>query len=477
MHSSALTACRSLARVIHRDRGREECDGLASGTVERSSEECRLVSTGSGNTVRRRVVTLALLLAAAAGYVGVVVIRHGPPSGGDTVPLTAVSSAVAAGDLRAAASVSSLPNPPGYALWTAPLLAAFPSWVGAPAWCTTAQRAAALHRLPANRGDPTFARDVAECGTDAGSGRTTLPPWYRAQGVVGVASWLVLAVGGLALLRSAAADSVGRQARLLAFLAFLPAASSAIVQLYHPQDIVSLGLALGGLALTLRRRWVVAGVLFGAAMLTKQFAVLLLLPALTAAGDRRARLTLAGWSTGVFAVGILPFLASEPRATLENLSGFSAGGAVAGQTVLTLAGVTGTVASAVARDAPVLFAIVVCVWAAHRWPSHLERPVGLVALALVCAGSRLVFESVVFPYYLLAASVLIFLLDLVAQRSPHRSLAWCAAAAFFVAFRPGNHAVDAFGTLLLAAAAVAAGMQDVTHPTEALPEVDRTTVS
>ncbi len=181
---------------------------------------------------------------------------------------------------------------------------------------------------------------------------------------------------------------------------------------------------------------------------------------------------MAAWSAAVFAAGIVPFLVSEPRATLENLSGFSAGGAAAGQTVLTLAGVTGTVASAVARDAPVLFAVVACLWVARRREGHPERPVGLVALALVCAGSRLVFESVVFPYYLLAASVLIFVLDLVARRSPHRSLAWCAAAAFFVAFRPGNHAVDAFGTLLLAAAAVAAGAWDLVHPPDTVGAID-----
>jgi hypothetical protein len=36
-------------------------------------------------------------------------------------------------------------------------------------------------------------------------------------------------------------------------------------------------------------------------------------------------------------------------------------------------------------------------------------------------------------------------------------LTWCAAAAFFVAVRPANDAVAAFGTLALAAAAVAAG--------------------
>ncbi len=432
---------------------------MASGRTVTHTAEPPTVGAGTEGRLRRHLISLLLLVAAAACYVGVVAVRQGPPYAGDTLPLTTVSSAVAAGDLRAAASVSSLPNPPGYALWIAPLVAAFPSSVGAPSWCTTVQRADALRDTPGYRNDPTFARDVAECGA-AG---TDLPRWYQSQGVLGVGSWLVMAIGSLALLRAGDADSVGRQAGLLAFLAFLPAASSAIVQLYHPQDIVSLGLALGGLALTLRRRWALAGVLFGAAVLTKQFALLLLLPALVSAADRRARLTLAGWAAVTFGAGFVPFLAVAPRATLENFSGFSAGGAVAGQTVLTLMGVTGTVASAVARDAPVVFAAAVCVWVARRWHGHFESPTGLVALTLACASSRLVFESVVFPYYLLAASVLFFLLDLVARRSPHRSLAWSAAAAFFVAFRPGNRAVDAIGTLLLSVAAVAAGLLDVSH--------------
>jgi hypothetical protein len=218
---------------------------------------------------------------------------------------------------------------------------------------------------------------------------------------------------------------------------------------------------VAGLAQTLRRRWVVAGVLFGAAFLTKQFAVLLLLPALVAAPGVRPRLQLAGAAAVVFAAGILPFLVAAPRATIANLDGFSAGGAVAGSTVLSLAGATGSVASAVARDAPVVFAVVVCLWAGHRFGHRLEAPDALVALGLTCVGSRLVFESVIFPYYLLAASVLFVLLDLVARRTPHRSLAWCAAAAFFVAVRPANHAVDAVGTLVLAVVAVAAGLVDL----------------
>ena len=404
------------------------------------------------------LVSLVLLAGAAACYVGIVAIRLGPPSGGDTVPLTSVTSALADGDLRLAASASSLPNPPGYPLLAAPFVAAFPNAVGSPTWCTPMGR---LHPASAGRSTGVVPRGVVACGTADRPMAIDLPPWYRAQGLLGVLSWSVLAVGALALLRAARVDSLGRQVGLLTFLAFLPAASSAIVQLYHPQDVVSLGLALAGLAQTLRRRWLVAGVLFGAAVMTKQFALLLILPALAAAPDRRSRLTLAGAATSVFALGLLPFLVVDPRATLENLSGFSAGGAAAGQTVLSLAGVHGTVASAVARDAPVLFALAVCVWAARRPDLDVGRPTTLVALALVCSGSRLVFESVIFPYYLLAASVLVLLLDLTARRSAHWSLTWCAAAAFFVAIHPGNRAEAAFGTLVLAVAVVALGFRDL----------------
>ena len=85
--------------------------------------------------------------------------------------------------------------------------------------------------------------------------------------------------------------------------------------------------------------------------------------------------------------------------------------------MLSLSGVTGAAASAVARDAPVVFALGACIWSVRRG-AWADRPVVFVALALACLGGRLVFESVIFPYYLLASSVLFFLLDLVAQRAP-----------------------------------------------------------
>ena len=440
----------------------EERDGAALGYSDRQA-----MSATPSRPLPPRLTGLALLVIAASCFVAIVIVRQGPPPGGDTVPLTTVTSDLASGHLQAAAGDDSLPNPPGYALVASPLVAAFPSLVGSPTWCTTASRAASLPRRPLSRNDPNLAADAGECGSsarrDAGVVGAGLPPWYRAQGVLGLLAWLVLALGSLALLRAARVDTVARQAGLLVFLAFLPSASSAIVQLYHPQDILSLGLAAWGLAQALRRRWALAGALLGLALLSKQFAVLVLLPALVAAPDLRARARLAAAAVAVFAAGILPFLVAAPRATLDNLSGFSAGGAIAGSTVLSLLGVTGSVASAVARDAPVVFAALVCLWAARRYGPALGTPVALVSLTLACVGSRLVFESVIFPYYLLATSVIFFMLDLVSLRSPYRSLAWCAASAFFVALRPGDQAVDAFGTLILAVVAVAVGLVDLTR--------------
>jgi hypothetical protein len=425
-----------------------------------------MVVAGSGRrtVVRRRLAVLALLMAAAGCYAGIVAVRHGPPPGGDTPPLTAVTTAIADGDFAVAASVTSLPDPPGFPLMAAPFVALFRGAVGSPDWCTPSSRVVVPLRggVPPARGTV----GITECGTHAGPAGVSLPPWYRAQGILGVASWLVLALGALALLRAGGADSLPRQAGLLTFLAFLPAASSAIVQLYHPQDIVSLGLALAGLSQSIRGRWALAGALLGAALLSKQFALLLLLPALVIAPGRRPRLVLAGSAAALAAIGLLPFVVADPRATLENLSGFGGGGALPGQTVLTLVGVHGTNASAVARDAPVVFAVAVCIWAAGRHIRWVGRPAAVVALALVCTGSRLVFESVVFPYYLLSASVLVLLVDLVARRSPHRSLAWCAAAAFFVAVHPGNRAVAALGTLVLAVAVVAIGFADLHGPSD-----------
>src|SRR5580700_1001129 len=98
--------------------------------------------------MKGRTLLGLLLVAVFAGcYLGIIIARQGPPPGGDTVPLTAVTSALAAGDLHVAAADDGLPNPPGYPLLVSPLVAAFPSLLGSPTWCLTPNRAAGLRQL------------------------------------------------------------------------------------------------------------------------------------------------------------------------------------------------------------------------------------------------------------------------------------------------------------------------------------------
>ena len=82
------------------------------------------------------------------------------------------------------------------------------------------------------------------------------------------ARWAALgAVGAVMLLRSTGSGGGVAEALLVLVMAVIPAASDAIAQTFHPQDLMSVGLICAGIALDLRRRWVLVGVLFGAAFL------------------------------------------------------------------------------------------------------------------------------------------------------------------------------------------------------------------
>ena len=108
-------------------------------------------------------------------------------------------------------------------------------------------------------------------------------------------AWVVLAVGAVMFLRSSGAGGGVAEVLLVVALAVLPAASDAIAQTFHPQDLMSVGLICAGMAQALRRRWVPVGVVFGVAFLCKQFAVLPLLggprrrPELARSGPDRCR--------------------------------------------------------------------------------------------------------------------------------------------------------------------------------------------
>ncbi len=361
---------------------------------------------------------------ACAVFVIVIFVRGGPnPAETDAHAITFPTTDISHGDLRAAERQTLVPDPPGYPLLMAPLVAAFRPWIGAPRWCDDKPIPAIL-RAP---GAAFFRSILMPCATqrltDHGK---PLPIWYRSQAVLALLGWIVLAVGAVMLLRASGAGRGVAEAALVVALAMLPAASDAIAQTFHPQDLMSVGLACAGISQALRRRWVVVGVLFAVAFLCKQFAILPLFAVLAAAPGWRARLLTLIPGAGVVALAVLPFYVVAPVDTVHALTAVYVAGVKVVRTP-TLVGVLNIgekLKLEIARDAPLVAAAALAAWARWRARGRLLAPAPLVGLALACLALRLAFEVGILNYYFLAVGVVFLLLDFVGKRPPVRSGVW-----------------------------------------------------
>ena len=390
---------------------------------------------------------LAFYLVALGVFVGIVVVRGGP-SLGDAYGVTRPTAALAQGDLGSAAHQSVLPQPPGYVYLSSPFVAALRPEVGASTWC-----------------DPSVPAVVRVFIGQCSARQLAAHRWYRSQALLGVLAWLVLAVGGAALLRAAGAGGGGLEIALVLALAAAPAASDAIVETFHPQDIVCVGLTLAAVAASVRRRWALAGVLFGVAFLCKQFALLPLVGLVVWAPDWRARARMVAPAAAVVACGLAPFLAVDAGGTWRTLTAVNAGGAE-NLTTGTVLGLTGLSVSAklyVARDGPILLALALAWWARRRWRGGRPHPVAIVGLATACLAGRLVLELAFASYYLLAVSAGLLVLDLAARRVPVASVTWIVLCSLVVepaGGQPTSH-TDAVLALLLSLGALFVALRAV----------------
>jgi len=393
------------------------------------------------------LATLALVVVAGfAVFLAIVTVRGGP-SVGDAYGVTKPATAIADGELSAAAHDQELPQPAGYALLTSPFVVALRPLVGTPTWCDAQVGPVTRVFLP-------------QCAPAQLAGHR----WYRSQGLLGVLAWLVLAVGAVRLLRATGAGEAA-EALLVLVLAAVPAASDAVVETFHPQDLVCVGLCAAALAEALRRRWVGVGVLFGVAFLCKQFALLPLVAVVVAAPGNRARLRVLAPAALVTACGIVPFAVADPTATWSTLGAVNAGGVVkiTTGTVLGMTGLTESTKLHIARDGPVVLALAMSLWARRRAGQRLCSPVPLLGLTTACFAARLVCEVWFASYYLLAASVALLVLDLAARRVPVLSFLWIAGTGVLVE-RAGGIPDTPLGAALAFVAALAAlaiGLQAV----------------
>ncbi len=384
-------------------------------------------------------VMVVVYLAALGAFVGIVTVRGGA-SVGDAYGVTKPATALADGDLHAAARDSVLPQPPGYALLTSPLVLAFRPLIGSPNWCDA--RVAPVTRFFLPWCAP------AQLATHH---------WYRSQAVLGLLAWVVLALGCIRLLRVAGAGGGVAEVVLVIVLAAIPAASDGIVETFHPQDLVCVGLSSAAVAEALRRRWIATGVLFGVAFLCKQFALLPLVAVLVAVPGWRERVRVAVPALVAVGAGVIPFAAADPSATWNALSAVQSGGVVklSTGTVLGMTNLPESTKLVIARDGPVVLALVMALWARRRVGDHLLSPVPLIGLTTACLAGRLVTEVWFASYYLLAVSAGLLVLDLARRRLPVASFLWIAGTGALVE-QNGGLPTTAWAAYLAFGASVAA---------------------
>jgi hypothetical protein len=420
-----------------------------------------------------RPLPTALRFACFAGacvvFVVILFVRGGPnPAETDAHAVTLPTTAISHGDLAAAARDTLVPNPPGYPLLMSPVVLALRPWIGSPRWCDDKPVPKILYSF----GDAYFLSVLGPCtakhGADHGK---PYPIWYRSQAVLAILGWVVLAVGAVMALRATGAGGGVGEVLLVVALALFPAASDTIAQTFHPQDLMSVGLICAGLAQALRRRWVWVGAAFGAAFLCKQFAVLPLLAVVAAAPGWRARARILVPLGGVVALGVVPFYLVAPVATVRAMTAVYVEGVTLVKTP-TMVGVLGILEKTkleIARDAPIVAAAALALWARRRAGAGLLAPAPLVGLALACLATRLVFEISLLNYYFLAVGAALLLLDFTRRRPPVASVVWIVATRFGLSPLAPYAPLNLTAALFLLSALVPIGLGLAQVPARARP--------
>jgi hypothetical protein len=347
-------------------------------------------------------------LAASALFVGLVRILGGP-SQHDAVESVYSTYAIAHGDL----SCAYLPhNIGGYAFIS-------------PLWPLISGGLAALTRIGHQVPFPSQAILGPHCSTASNA----LLQWATHSGAplrvigLGYASWLVLMGGVIALLRATGRGRCIWEPMVLILVACVPPVSMGLVQYFHPQDLVAIGLALGGLACARRSWWGWAGMLLGLAVASQQFTLLVLAPLLVVAPSHR-RKRFAFSTIAMAALILVPVIAITSGRALRAVVIGSGNTPSLGGTVLWETHLHGAPLVAVSRILPIVISMVLARWAVKRIGSDILEPLPLLSLMATSLSLRLVFEQNLFGYYFMAIAVFLVLLAVVRGQIGWQLVAW-----------------------------------------------------
>jgi hypothetical protein len=285
--------------------------------------------------------------------------------------------------------------------------------------------------------------------------------WSMTSGLVGqtlhlgYVMWPVLCVGAVLFVRTTKFRNTFAEFGVLLLLALCSPVLMTLVEYFHPQDVLAMGLLLAALASVRSDRWLVAGILLGLAISAQQFVLLpavalLLMAPKFAPNDRRPpsaggyrpgraqlRLVVGAAIAGLVIDGPM-LIATSGRAWREIILGSSRAGSAGvhplGGTLLWELHPHGIVLFIVTRVLPIVTAAAIGFWARERLGGGVLAAQNLMAIVALTLSTRLVFEINLFGYYFMALAVSLVVLDVVSGRLRGETVAWIALCT--VAFNP-----------------------------------------
>jgi hypothetical protein len=194
---------------------------------------------------------------------------------------------------------------------------------------------------------------------------------------------------------------------------------------FHPEDLMAMGLALGGLACARRDSWAWAGILLALAITSQQFAVLVLAPLVVVVpSNRRLRLIV---STVCAAAPILVLMTVATSGRIVGTLSGALATATRGDSALSRLPLSGLSLFGASRVLPVVMALALAWWCRHRIGSRVLEPVELMSLVATSISFRLVFEIQLWAYYFMAIAVSLILLDVLRGRIRVLLVLWFVA--------------------------------------------------
>jgi hypothetical protein len=201
---------------------------------------------------------------------------------------------------------------------------------------------------------------------------------------------------------------------------------------FHPQDLVAMGIILGGITCVRRGSWVGAGILLGLAFATQQFALLVLAPLVVIAPPNRLFRFVASIVSSI-AVVASPLLILAPTGALRALFAGSGTTGVS-STLLDLTQLSGPPLAIVSRFTPIAAAMILAWWAGDHLGPNILEPIPLLSLLATSLWFRLLFEVNLWGYYFMAVAVLVLAVDVIRGRLRWSYVAWLTLIT--VAFHP-----------------------------------------